>query len=190
MVASCWIFSVQPCDMQCNSSPLRQFRWQNIPELYICQDEWIWFVGIICWTLNWFICRLRFVADQILSRMTSGRFSSFLELTLRNLFYQKMCISFSGTWLSCSWMPRAVRRCYVRTAPSTCCDPAQLFFIIATHLRCLPFINTATKCLVTLPMSAGMGFQEMAYQFMCHNAQPPTCKIWQKASLCSTCFTR
>ena len=87
-------------------------------------------------------------------------------------------------------MPRAVRRCCVRTAPSTCCDPAQLFFIIATHLRCLPFINTATKCLVTLPMSAGMGFQEMAYQFMCHNAQPPTCKIWQKASLCSICFTR
>ena len=68
-------------------------------------------------------CRLRFVADQILSRMTSGRFSSFLELILRNLFYQKMCISFSGTWLSCSWMPRAVRRCCVRTAPSTCCDP-------------------------------------------------------------------
>ena len=32
-------------------------------------------------------CRLRFVADQILSRMTSGRFSSFLELILSNLFY-------------------------------------------------------------------------------------------------------
>ena len=80
---SWWNFSVQPCDMQCSFLPPRRFRWRHIPQLVPWQ-KWSWVVDIIDSTkFNWFIminliftCRLRFVADQILSRMISGAFFS------------------------------------------------------------------------------------------------------------------
>ena len=120
-------------------------RWMNM----IC---WYYLLNLKLIHLQAKICgRSNIVKDDI-------RWYLLFSLKINWPFHKKKSISFSGTWLSCSWTPRAVQRCCGRTVPSTCCDPAQSYFPMKTSS--LPnlspemsaIINTATKnlCLVTL----------------------------------------
>ena len=112
--------------MQSNFSLLRRFRWRSSilfgkRKFYMCYC--IWFDSHAKITHD---CEL---IINILSTHSQAKIcgrSNIVKDDIRwNYITLRQMISnfFLGTWLSYLWTPRAVRRCCVRTAPSTCCDP-------------------------------------------------------------------